>query len=70
MKEIVLNIKGMMCEGCEKRVQNVLGNIDGVESVNANHNTGKVLIVLNKDVEKLLLEEAIDDLGYEVIKEG
>ncbi len=70
MKEIILNVKGMMCEGCENRVQNVLGNIDGVERVNADHKNGKVSITLNKEVEQSIIEEAIDDIGYEVIKEG
>lgn len=70
MKEIILNVKGMMCEGCENRVQNVLGNIDGVERVNADYKTGKVSISLNKEVEQSIFEKAIDDIGYEVIKEG
>lgn len=70
MKEIILNVKGMMCEGCENRIQNVVKNIVGVETVKADHNTGKVTITLNKDVKKEIIAEAIDDIGYEVIKEG
>ena len=69
MQEIILNIKGMMCEGCENRIKNVVKNIDGVEEVKADHNTGKVIITLNKDIEQETISEAIDDIGYEVIKE-
>ena len=43
MKEIKINIKGMVCEGCQKRVENALGNIDGVEKVTANYKDGTVL---------------------------
>ena len=70
MKEVVLNVKGMMCESCENRIKNLLKNIDGVEEVKADHNTGKVIITLNKDIEKGTISEAIEDIGYEVVKEG
>lgn len=70
MKEIILDVKGMMCEGCENRVKNVVKNIDGVESVIADHNTGKVSVTLNKDVDKEFVAEAIEDIGYEVVEKG
>ena len=59
----------MLCEGCENRVKNVVKNIEGVSEVTANHKTGEVKVVLNKDVEKIVIIEAIDDIGYEVVKE-
>ena len=70
MNEIIFNVKGMMCEGCENRVKNVVKNIEGVSEVTANHKTGEVKVVLNKDVKKIVIIEAIDDIGYEVVKEG
>ena len=69
MQEIILNVKGMMCEGCENRIQKVVKNIEGVESVSANHNTGKVSITANENLEKETITEAIEDIGYEVAKE-
>ena len=44
--------------------------IDGVESVDANHNTGIVTILSNVDLEKSVIEEKIDDIGFVVVKEG
>lgn len=70
MKEIILNVKGMMCGGCENRIQNVVKDIEGVENVKADHNTGKVRITLNKNIEKEVISETIEDIGYEVVKEG
>ena len=67
MEKIVLDVKGMMCEGCENRVQNVVKKIEGVENVKADHNTGKVTITLSKNIEKEAITEAIEDLGYEVV---
>ena len=69
MKEINLKVNGMVCNGCENRVKNALKNIDGVEEVSANHESGIVTITLKEEIEKSLLEETIENLGFEVIKE-
>jgi len=66
MKELEFNVKGMMCEGCENRVKNSVGKLDGVEIVEANHRDGKVKVVLNKEVESSVIKERIEDIGYEV----
>lgn len=66
MKEIILNVKGMMCNGCENRIQNAIKNIEGVENVKADHNTGIVKVILSKDVEKEAISETITDIGFEV----
>ena len=49
MKKINLKIKGMMCGGCENRVKNAVGNIEGIESVTADHVSGNVTVVCNDD---------------------
>lgn len=63
-----LNVKGMACSGCEKRIQNALMEIDGVQIVIANHETGIVEINLNRDIDKKIIEDAIEDIGFDVIK--
>ena len=68
MKDIELKVNGMVCEGCENRVKNALSTIEGVDKVEANHKTGKVIVSINKEIEKSVLEEKIDDLGFEVVK--
>ena len=70
MKEISLKVKGMVCNGCENRVKNALKNIEGVEEVIASHETGIVTITLNEEIKTHLLEEKIENLGFEVIKEN
>lgn len=40
MSELKLNVKGMMCTGCENRIKNAIGEIKGIKSVDANHKTG------------------------------
>lgn len=66
MKEFILKIEGMVCNGCEKRVQNVISDIDGVETVFANYKDGTVTIKLNKDINKDIIKEKIEDIGFKV----
>lgn len=69
MKEIKIKVNGMVCEGCENRVKNALSTIDGVENIEASHKTGIVTVISNKKVEGSIIEEKIDNLGFEVVKE-
>ena len=66
MDELVIKVEGMMCNGCENRVQNALSTIDGVEKVVANHKNGTVTITLNKPVDANCIKEKIEDIGYEI----
>ena len=68
MKEIELKVEGMMCGGCENRVQNALKNIEGVAEVVASHQTKTVKITANENISIDSLKEAIEDIGYEVIE--
>ena len=69
MKEIEINVKGMVCNGCENRVKNALKNINGVQDVVADHNTGKVIVTSNDEVAENIVKEKIEDIGFEVAKE-
>ena len=69
MKEINLIVNGMMCGGCENRVKNAIKNIEGVENVTADHNTGRVIVISDNEVSEEIIKEALEDIGYEVVKE-
>ena len=68
--KIEIRISGMSCTGCENRVENVLKNIENVESVNANYNTGIVEIETNniKDLDIDMIKETLEDLGYNILE--
>ena len=66
MKEIMMKVEGMVCNGCENRVQNALKNIDGVENVVADHTTGTVTVTLKSEVAENVLKQKIEDIGFEV----
>lgn len=69
MKEINLKVNGMVCNGCENRVKNALKNIEGVENVIANHESGMVTVILKEEIDANIIIKTIENLGYEIIKE-
>ena len=70
MKETIIKVEGMVCGGCENRIKNALSQIDGVENVEASHETGIVKVSADEKVAKETMEETIEDIGFEVVKEG
>lgn len=66
MKETTIKVKGMVCGGCENRVKNALSQIDGVENVEANHETGIVKVNADEKVTKETMTDVIKDLDFEV----
>lgn len=66
MKEIKINVSGMHCEGCEKRIINSLSLLEEVKDVMANHNDGTVVIKIDKEIDLNVIKEQIEDLGFEI----
>lgn len=66
MQEIIINVEGMACEGCEKRIQNALLNLDGVKKVVASHTAKTVKVKFENKVTLEEIKEKISDLGFEV----
>lgn len=64
--ELLFNVEGMMCAGCENRVKTALSEISGVVEVVANHENGTVLVKMSKEVSKENIAEAIENLGFDV----
>ena len=67
MKEILIKVEGMVCGGCENRVKNAISTIDGVEIVEASHETGIVKVIAKNDIEQTIIEEKIEDIGFNVV---
>ena len=66
MKEMIFNVEGMMCEGCENRIKNAVSLIDGVIDVSAKHDTGIVKVIARKNVTEEMVKEKIEDLGFSI----
>lgn len=62
----VLNVSGMMCQGCENRIKNALSSLDTVENVVALHESGKVEFNYTNDEDVTKAIEIIENLGFKV----
>lgn len=63
-----IKIDGMMCPHCEATVKEALEAIDGVTSATASHTEKQATVELSKDVDTAVLEQAVVDAGYTIIK--
>ncbi len=71
MKTIVLAVRGMDCAGCEQRIQRVVGRLEGVWRVTADHQRGQVQVVLNPaTVAPAMVRTTIEQAGYPVAGDG
>lgn len=61
---ITLKVDGMMCNHCEKHVQDALLKIDGVIEVKASHIAKEVEVKANKAIDETLFKTAIEEEGY------
>ncbi len=68
MKEINFKIEGMECTGCERRIQNAVSSISGVEEVKANHENGTVKVIATDSTDVDKIRDKISNLGFEVIQ--
>lgn len=68
-QEMKIKVEGMVCGGCEKRVENAVKEIEGVKKVTANHKKGIVTVMAEEGVSKETVQEAIQDIGFEIVEE-
>lgn len=67
MKDIQFNIEGMHCAGCSNRLERVLNNLEGIDSVSVSLENKAAKICYNET--KITLKEikkSIIDSGFEV----
>lgn len=66
MKPLSLNVNGMTCTGCEQRIATVLGRLDGVGTVEADHRDGMIRLDYDPSlVAPETITARLADAGYE-----
>ena len=63
----VINVDGMSCSHCAKKVENSLKEIDGVIKVSVNLDRKEVIITSKFEIDTNLLRKKIEDLGYKYL---
>lgn len=61
-----IEVKGMTCGHCVKRVENAVSSIEGVQSVTVSLENKNVVVESFGEIDNTILKEAIEDVGYEV----
>jgi len=62
----VINIEGMSCMHCVKKVENELKALKQVKSVKVDLENKKAEVVLKEDIENKILQKSIEEIGFEV----
>lgn len=65
----VINVDGMSCSHCAKRVENSLKEVDGVIKVSVNLDKKEVIIISKFEIDASLLRKKIETLGYKYLDE-
>lgn len=70
-EQLLLQVGGMTCTGCESRVANVLGRLDGVRNTTADHQAGEVRVLFDPEQTSAeAIGAAIAGAGYQVSGQG
>ncbi|MEP6528269.1 MAG: heavy metal-associated domain-containing protein [Nocardioidaceae bacterium] len=72
---VVLQVAGMDCGACERRIATVLGRIDGVSHVDADHAAGQMRVRFDAgrttvDVLMAAARERMEQAGFQVTRSG
>lgn len=63
----IIEIEGMSCGHCSKKVETALNNLKEVKSVNVSLEDKKAEVILKQEVDNDLLKNIVEELGYEVV---
>lgn len=69
-EQLVLEVSGMSCGGCEERISTALSRLEGVRRISADHRSGQVRVAYDPvAVTAQTVRERIADMGYAVVPE-
>lgn len=66
-EQLLIQVDGMTCTGCESRIEKVLGRLGGVRSCAADHHSGHVRLLFDPEqISAQSICTAIAEAGYEI----
>ena len=65
----LVEIEGLHCENCAKKVEDALYGLPEVESVEVNLSDKNAKIILNEEVDDLLIADIINSAGHYKVKD-
>jgi len=70
LEQHTLGVGGMTCNNCVNHVETALKNIDGVSEVKVNLAEAKATLKAESNIDKTILEQAVQSAGYSVHEPG
>jgi copper chaperone len=70
MPELDMQVEGMDCGGCEESIKKSVSRLEGVQSVSADHASGRVQVTFAGEPDEQAIRTAIEDAGFEVVGAG
>ena len=69
-KKAAYQVEGMTCSGCERTVQKVITNLEGVKTANADLRTSTVTVEYDPDTVNMeQIKSAVNNVGYRFVGE-
>ncbi|MGA5191450.1 heavy-metal-associated domain-containing protein [Streptomyces griseoincarnatus] len=65
-EQMVLNVRGMDCAGCEQRLTAAVQRLEGVRSAAADHTTGVLEVELGPEADSSAVAARVAEAGYTV----
>lgn len=65
-KEMLFVVNGMTCNGCKKRIEKSLLQMDNVRKVSVNLKNGEVRLYSDKDIDIEKVKDVLTLIGYSV----
>ena len=71
-KKKIINIEGMTCKHCSKKIEDALENLVDVSNTKIELNKKRAVVTYDNTIDEILLQETIEKLGFNVtgIKEA
>lgn len=63
----IIEIEGMSCGHCSKKVETALKDLKEVKSVNVSLEEKKAEVILKQEVDNDVLKNTVEELGYKVV---
>lgn len=68
MSKTTLQLETLTCPSCLQKIENGLKGIKGVENVRVMFNASRVRVEHGEETSKQELSDAVEKLGYQVLK--
>lgn len=66
MKEVIITVEGMSCQSCVEKIQTALKELNGVNQIEVDLVSKTVKVLSDEEIDKKILFQKIEELGYEV----